>query len=212
MDSVRFLLNDNWKFHLGEAEDAWYKGYDDASWEDCDRSLTTGLSAFPSPGNYSSGTGYLAGGIGWYRLRFLAPGGIQGEERFPSASTGSIKTARSGATATTSGKRPNGYVPVTSTTSAASPASGNADGSGARKMRSASRSRTRIWRTPAGLPGPASRERPTCSSKRTSIPFPAAFSSSTLYGDDGKSAQVEISHELVNETDRKAGCGRYQQP
>ena len=33
MDSVRFLLNDNWKFHLGEAEDAWFKGYDDSSWE-----------------------------------------------------------------------------------------------------------------------------------------------------------------------------------
>lgn len=27
---------------------------------------------------------------------------------------------------------------------------------------------------------------------------------STLYGDDGKTAQVEISHELLNESDKKA--------
>ena len=34
MDSLTMRLEENWKFHLGEAEDAWYKGYDDSSWRD----------------------------------------------------------------------------------------------------------------------------------------------------------------------------------
>ena len=93
MDSVRFLLNDNWKFHLGEAEDAWFKGYDDSSWESVTLPHDWSVSQ-PFSKEYSSGTGYLAGGIVSHFLKNT------GERKFPSASTESTKTARSGATAT----------------------------------------------------------------------------------------------------------------
>ena len=62
MDSVRFLLNDNWKFHLGEAEDAWFKGYDDSSWESVTLLHDWSVSQ-PFSKEYSSGTGYAAGGM-----------------------------------------------------------------------------------------------------------------------------------------------------
>lgn len=72
MDSLTMRLEENWKFHLGEAEDAWYKGYDDSSWRDVviphDWSVEQPFSQ-----EYSSGTGYLAGGTGWYRVRFTLP-------------------------------------------------------------------------------------------------------------------------------------------
>ena len=32
MDTVTMELKENWRFHLGECEEAWYKGYDDSSW------------------------------------------------------------------------------------------------------------------------------------------------------------------------------------
>ena len=34
MDTERIILTDNWKFHYGECEEAWYKGYDDNAWEE----------------------------------------------------------------------------------------------------------------------------------------------------------------------------------
>lgn len=55
-----------WAFTLGDEPDAWAKGYDDSTWQAVavphDWSIRQGFS--PS---CSSGTGYLPGGIGWYR-------------------------------------------------------------------------------------------------------------------------------------------------
>lgn len=34
MDSVKIDLCEHWKFHLGEKEEAWYKGFDDSGWEE----------------------------------------------------------------------------------------------------------------------------------------------------------------------------------
>ena len=79
MDSLTMRLEENWKFHLGEAEDAWYKGYDDSSWRDVviphDWSVEQPFSQ-----EYSSGTGYLAGGTGWYRVRFTLPEEYRGKK------------------------------------------------------------------------------------------------------------------------------------
>ena len=66
---MQTLLNENWKFYLGDENEAYYKGYDDSAWKTVclphDWSVT-----LPFDKKYSSGTGYLAGGTGWYRKHF----------------------------------------------------------------------------------------------------------------------------------------------
>ena len=65
-------FNLDWRFHLGEVLKAGYKGYDDSAWQSVslphDWSVT-----LPFDEGCSSGTGYLAGGIGWYRKHFSLP-------------------------------------------------------------------------------------------------------------------------------------------
>ncbi len=112
MDKTVINLNDNWKFHYGDCEPAWYKGFDDSDendWKNVmiphDWSVT-----MPFSKSCSSGTGYLEGGIGWYRLRFRLPEEYRGK---------SIKLCFDGVYKNSSvwcnsyflGKRPNGYVP-----------------------------------------------------------------------------------------------------
>lgn len=69
MSTTKIKLNKNWKFHLGNIEEAWYKGFDDTDWEDViiphDWSVT-----LPFSKENSSGTAYLSGGTGWYRSHF----------------------------------------------------------------------------------------------------------------------------------------------
>ena len=94
MDREQIALRENWKFHLEEpgesapvgeeryprtaASGAWYKGFDDSGW----RSVTVPHDwsvELPFSKRYSSGTGYLAGGIGWYRVRFGLPEAYRGK-------------------------------------------------------------------------------------------------------------------------------------
>ena len=67
MDKVIVQLTDNCRFHLGDIPDAWQAWYDDSDWEEVslphDWSVTRPFSQ-----TCSSGTGYLEGGIGWYRI------------------------------------------------------------------------------------------------------------------------------------------------
>ena len=96
MDKKVMVLRENWKFHLEKAQErigggsngsgyprqtvsaAWYKGYDDSAW----RSVTVPHDwsvELPFSENYSSGTGYLAGGTGWYRGHFHLPEECRGK-------------------------------------------------------------------------------------------------------------------------------------
>ena len=58
-----------WRFNFGDAKNGWYRGADDSNWEAVqvphDWSIKRGFST-----ENSSGTGYVTGGIGWYRCRF----------------------------------------------------------------------------------------------------------------------------------------------
>ena len=71
--------NKGWKFHLGEAEDAFYKGLDDSAWQDVTLPHDWSV-ALPFSRDCSSGTGYLPGGVGWYRRRFQLPDEAGGKE------------------------------------------------------------------------------------------------------------------------------------
>lgn len=110
MDKRIIELNDNWKFHYGECEEAWYKGYDDSTddWKSVflphDWSVT-----MPFSPEYSSGTGYLAGGRGWYRCRFKLPAECAGKRIFIHFD-GVYKNSMVWCNSYYLGKRPSGYV------------------------------------------------------------------------------------------------------
>ena len=62
-------LNEGWRFHLGDAADAYYMGFDDRGW----RQVTVPHDwavEHPFDPCWASGTGYLPGGVGWYRGHF----------------------------------------------------------------------------------------------------------------------------------------------
>lgn len=66
----QYSLN-NWKFYLGDNDTAWQKDFVDDTWQDVvvphDWSITQDFTKAAS-----SGTGYLPGGIGWYRCHYSA--------------------------------------------------------------------------------------------------------------------------------------------
>lgn len=106
--SVR--LNDDWKFHLGEETQAFFKGYDDGAWQSVtlphDWSVT-----LPFDKSCSSGTGYLPGGVGWYRRRFALKDA--GSRRVLLTFGGVYRNARVWVNSNYLGNRPYGYSSFT---------------------------------------------------------------------------------------------------
>ena len=100
-------LNDDWKFHLGEQTQAYFKGYDDSAWQSVtlphDWSVT-----LPFDKSYSSGTGYLPGGVGWYRKHFTLE--EVGKRKVFITFGGVYKNARVWINSNYLGKRPFGYA------------------------------------------------------------------------------------------------------
>ncbi|MCE5342333.1 MAG: DUF4982 domain-containing protein [Eubacteriales bacterium] len=74
-------LCQNWRFHWGEADNAFYRGYDDSAWKPVTLPHDWSVE-FPFDQACSSGTGYLPGGIGWYRKTFTLPEDVQGKRVF----------------------------------------------------------------------------------------------------------------------------------
>ncbi len=66
-------LNDGWRFHLGDAADAYYMGYDDRGWQQVTVPHDWAVE-HPFDPCWASGTGYLPGGVGWYRGHFCLDG------------------------------------------------------------------------------------------------------------------------------------------
>jgi beta-galactosidase len=79
MARLRKTINLDWKFHLGENTETWFKGFDDKQWKDVtlphDWSVTEPFSK-----EHSSGSGYLSGGVGWYRTHFTLPEELKGKK------------------------------------------------------------------------------------------------------------------------------------
>lgn len=96
------------RFHLGDAPDAWQAWYRDDDWEQV--SLPHDWSVdLPFSKEYSSGTGYLAGGIGWYRICVRPDEGWQGK-RISVCFDGIYKNSRVWCNSSYLGERPNGYI------------------------------------------------------------------------------------------------------
>lgn len=101
------ILLNNWKFHYNDCPDAWFKGYEDKDWELV--SVPHDWSVhMPFSKEYSSGTGYLAGGIGWYRTSFYLPESLKGKQIFITFD-GVYKNSQVWCNSYYLGKRPFGY-------------------------------------------------------------------------------------------------------
>lgn len=111
MDTQRIPLKENWKFHRGICEDAWYRGYDDGEFREVmlphDWAVEQEFSQ-----EYSSGTGYLAGGAGWYRLHLTIPQEYQGK-RISLLFDGVYKNSQVWVNSYYLGKHPYGYTGFT---------------------------------------------------------------------------------------------------
>ena len=66
------LFNDDWKFHLGDAPGADAAAYDTAGWRAVTLPHDFSIEA-PFDPRWASATGFLPGGVGWYRKSFTRP-------------------------------------------------------------------------------------------------------------------------------------------
>lgn len=111
MNTTHYPIDKNCRFHLSDCPDAWQAWYDDSDWESVslphDWSVT-----LPFSREYSSGTGYLAGGIGWYRFRITPHESWKGK-RLYLAFDGVYKNSRVWCNSYYLGNRPNGYISFT---------------------------------------------------------------------------------------------------
>ncbi|HWT74119.1 MAG TPA: glycoside hydrolase family 2 TIM barrel-domain containing protein [Mobilitalea sp.] len=101
-----FLLN-HWKFHYKDVPEAWFKGFQDDNWEEVTVPHDWSVH-MPFSKEYSSGTGYLAGGTGWYRSSFLLPEELRGKRIFITFD-GIYKNSQIWCNSYYLGKRPYGY-------------------------------------------------------------------------------------------------------
>ena len=105
------VLRSGWKFHLGDLEYAYYKGYDDSGWQSVTLPHDWSVEQ-PFDRCHSSGTGYVCGGVGWYRLRFTLPEDIK--DKAVSVTFGGVyKNARVWCNTNYLGHRPFGYATFT---------------------------------------------------------------------------------------------------
>ena len=73
---MKILLNDHVKFIRQDLEEAWNLKTDESGWQDVVLPHDWAVSC-PFDRNCSSGTGYLPGGTGWYRIHFDLPAGFE---------------------------------------------------------------------------------------------------------------------------------------
>ena len=78
MARAEISLNRHWRFTRDDQPDAWYKGWDDSGWREVTLPHDWSVEE-PFSTAYSSGTGYLSGGVGWYRTTFTLPEEARGK-------------------------------------------------------------------------------------------------------------------------------------
>lgn len=103
------LFNTDWKFQKGDQPGAAQTAFNDAGW----RSLTLPHDwsvEGPFSKEWASGTGYLPGGIGWYRKTFTVPPQMAGKQLYIYFD-GVYKNSEVWINGHYLGKRPNGFIP-----------------------------------------------------------------------------------------------------
>ncbi|TXK44854.1 DUF4982 domain-containing protein [Pontibacter qinzhouensis] len=103
------LFNDGWTFHKGDVANGETVDFDDNNWRKVDLPHDWSIEG-PFSQEWASGTGYLPGGIGWYRKTFeLTPD--QRSKILFLYFDGVYKNSEVWINGHYLGKRPNGYTP-----------------------------------------------------------------------------------------------------
>lgn len=101
-------INDNWKFNLQDTPDAQKTTYDDTKWQSVNVPHDWSVKGQLSP-TLASCTGYLPGGIGWYRKSINIPQSKTGEKVYLYFE-GVYNRSEVFINGHSLGKRPNGYI------------------------------------------------------------------------------------------------------
>lgn len=107
-DSRGILFNEDWKFHKGDIAKGETLSLDDASWQQVHLPHDWGIEG-PFSEEWASGTGYLPGGIGWYRKSFEIST-EQKNKQIYLYFDGVYKNSEVWINEKYLGKRPNGYA------------------------------------------------------------------------------------------------------
>jgi beta-galactosidase/beta-glucuronidase len=102
------LFNKNWKFQLADVKEAATLTYDDSKWSTLNLPHDWSVEGTLSP-DRASCTGFLPGGIGWYRKSFVVSEEHKGEKVFIYFE-GVYNRSEVFINGTSVGKRPNGYI------------------------------------------------------------------------------------------------------
>jgi beta-galactosidase len=101
-------INDNWKFNLQDTPDAQKQAYDDSKWQLVNVPHDWSVKGQLSP-TLASCTGFLPGGIGWYRKSVTIPQSKTGEKVYLYFE-GVYNRSEVFINGHSLGKRPNGYI------------------------------------------------------------------------------------------------------
>lgn len=107
-DSRGKLFNSGWKFYKGDVREGEKILLDDQEWRSVQLPHDWSIEG-PFSNEWASGTGYLPGGIGWYRKSFTIPEDQQGKHLYLYFD-GVYKNSEVWINETYLGKRPNGYA------------------------------------------------------------------------------------------------------
>lgn len=101
-------INEDWKFYLGDESRASAVEFDDSKWQQLHLPHDWNIKGQLSP-TLASCTGFLPGGIGWYRKTLQVPAEKQGEKVYIYFE-GVYNRSEVFINGQSVGKRPNGYV------------------------------------------------------------------------------------------------------
>src|SRR5690606_24860921 len=101
-------INDGWAFKLGDMPEGEQPGEPDRSWERLDLPHDWSVKQPLSP-TLASATGYLPGGIGWYRKTLSVPNEYRGQQLYIYFE-GVYNHSEVFINGQSLGKRPNGYI------------------------------------------------------------------------------------------------------
>jgi beta-galactosidase/beta-glucuronidase len=101
-------FNSGWKFYKGDVKDGQNVIFDDSGWRKPELPHDWSIEG-PFSAEFASGTGFLPGGIGWYRKSFVIPEIVKNRKVFISFG-GVYDNSEVWINGFLLGKRPNGYI------------------------------------------------------------------------------------------------------
>ncbi len=101
-------INDNWKFQKGDLKNAATPDFDDSKWRTLDLPHDWSVEG-PLNQSLASATGYLPGGIGWYRKILDIPVNLK-DKKFYIYFEGVYRNGEVFINGVSLGMRPNGYI------------------------------------------------------------------------------------------------------